>query len=166
VAAGRILPAVQDAPASIVVFQLDRQRYALELEAVDRVVRVVAVTPLPSAPLVVRGVIQYGGGVVPVVDLRTRFRLELREPKLSDHLVLAHTARRRLALPVDAVTGVEIVQPGEWLQADAVLPNADHLAGVVQRDDGLILIQDLDAFLSLDEAAALDGALADGGGAR
>jgi purine-binding chemotaxis protein CheW len=42
----------------------------------------------------------------------------------------------------------------------AVLPRTDYVAGVVKRPDGLILIHDLDSFLSLDEEQTLDAALA------
>ena len=41
----------------LVVFTLDEQRYALHLDAVERVVRAVEVTPLPKAPEIVLEVI-------------------------------------------------------------------------------------------------------------
>ena len=59
----------------IVLFTLDEQRYALALPSVDRVVRVVDVTPLPKAPAIVLGVVNIHGDIVPVYDLRKRFRL-------------------------------------------------------------------------------------------
>jgi len=47
------------------VFALDGQRYALALHQVQRVIRVVAITPLPQAPAIVLGVIDLGGVVIP-----------------------------------------------------------------------------------------------------
>lgn len=41
----------------LVVFTLDEQRYALHLAAVERIVRVVEVTPLPKSPEIVLGVV-------------------------------------------------------------------------------------------------------------
>jgi purine-binding chemotaxis protein CheW len=67
---------------ALVVFALDDQRYALALTCVQRSIRVVAVTPLPGAPAIVMGVIDLGGVVIPVIDIRGRgegptFSLEL-----------------------------------------------------------------------------------------
>jgi purine-binding chemotaxis protein CheW len=63
----------------LVVFALDEQRYALRLTAVERIVRAVEVTPLPKAPQIVLGVIDAQGRIIPVVDVRQRFRLTERE---------------------------------------------------------------------------------------
>jgi purine-binding chemotaxis protein CheW len=49
------------------------------------------------------------------------------------------------------------------VSAESALPFAEDLRGVVKSEDGLVLIYDLDRFLSLDEARALDGALSGGG---
>jgi purine-binding chemotaxis protein CheW len=43
---------------------------------------------------------------------------------------------------------------------DAVVPGTEYVEGVVKRPDGLILIHDLNAFLSLDEEHSLETALA------
>jgi purine-binding chemotaxis protein CheW len=95
------------APAhQLVVFTMDEQRYALQLAAVERVVRMVEVTLLPQAPQIVLGVINAQGRIIPVVDIRRRFRLPARDIRLSDHLLIARTARRTVALALDAVTGI------------------------------------------------------------
>ena len=62
----------------IVVFTLDEQRYALHLLAVERVVRAVEVTALPEAPEIVLGVVNVKGRIVPVINVRRRFRLPER----------------------------------------------------------------------------------------
>jgi len=148
-------------PAStpIVVLRLDEQRYGLELRHVERVLPVLAFTPLPSAPAIVLGVVDVAGAVVPVIDLRRRFRLPERELELADCLVLATTSRRRLALVVDGVEGVELSDRSLWLDPALVLPNAAHVAGILRTVDGLTLIHDLDTFLELEEERALDAAL-------
>ena len=144
----------------MVTFELDGQKYALHLSAVQFVVRAVEITPLPKAPESVAGIINFQGQVVPVFNLRRRFRLPERELQLDAHIILARTARRLVALVVDAVGGVVECAAGETVPADAVVPGTEYVAGVVKRPDGLILIHDLDRFLSVDEAAQLEEALA------
>jgi purine-binding chemotaxis protein CheW len=57
----------------LVVFSLDEQRYSLALDRVRRTMRVVAITPLPKAPPIVLGIVDLGGVVIPVINIRQRF---------------------------------------------------------------------------------------------
>lgn len=142
----------------LVVFTLDEQRYALHLSAVHRTVRMVAITPLPSAPEVVIGVINVKGQVIPVLDLRLRFRLPPRPPQLSDHLLIASTGRRTVALVADEVGGVVQQNEAGIVPPEEIVPGLEYVTGVTRLDDGLLFIHDLDGFLSLDEERALDAA--------
>jgi purine-binding chemotaxis protein CheW len=135
----------------IVVFYLDGQQYALHLSAVARVVRVVEVTPLPKAPEIVLGVVNLQGRIIPVFNIRRRFRLPERELSLSDQLIVAHTSARTVGLVVDAVRGV--VGPAG---VEHILPNLEYIEGAAKLEDGIVLIHNLDQFLSLEEGQALD----------
>lgn len=139
----------------LVVWMLDAQRYALPLNAVERVVRAVALTPLPDAPEMICGVIDFHGRLIPVVNMRSRLRLPPREVALTDLLVLAHGVSRSVAFYIDAVVGT-IEQP-----EDAVaFGGGGCIAGVVRLAEDIILIHDLDRLLSLNDERALDLALA------
>jgi len=78
--------------SQIVVFHLDDQRYGLYLTAIECVVRIVEVTPLPKAPAIVSAVINIQGKIVPVLDIRQRFRLPARPINLSDQMIIARTS--------------------------------------------------------------------------
>lgn len=143
----------------LVVFTLNDRRYGLPLSAVDRIVRVVDITFLPKAPDIVLGVVNVQGRVMPVIDVRRRFRLPEREVALTDQMVLARATRRPVALVVDSVTGVLEYSEQKAVGAQDVLPDLQYVEGVVKLDDGLILIHDLDTFLSLEEEAGLERAL-------
>lgn len=142
-----------------VVFTLDEQRYALYLSAVERIVCVVEVTPLPKVPEIVLGVVNVQGRIIPVVNIRKRFRLSERDMNLSDQLIIAHTSRRAVALLVDAVGGVVECSEQEVVGTAKILPGLDYVEGVVKLKDGMILIHDLDKFLSLEEEEVLDDAM-------
>lgn len=146
-------------PDSLMVFMLDDQRYALPLHAVDRVVRMVAITPLPKAPDIVLGIINIQGRIIPVINMRRRFSLPDREVVLTDQLIVAHTARRPVALVADVVLDIIAYTAQSLIAAENILPKVEYVAGVVKLTGGLILIHDLDKFLSLDEESYLDQAL-------
>lgn len=152
--------------ASLVVFELDGDRYALDAAVVDRATRAARPTALPGAPPVVLGIVDVHGDVVPVLDVRQRFGKPRRPIAADDVLVLARTERRPVALLVDAVDGVESVPRAAIEVAREVLPGTDLVAGVATLGDGLVLVHDLERFLSLDEQAELDRALNELGGRR
>lgn len=148
----------------LVVFALDEQRFALELAVVERVVRMVAIEPLPRAPAIILGVFSLHGEIVPVVNVRQRFRLPPRAPQTGDHLLVARTPRRRVALPVDAVDEVRDVAAEAIIDPATVAPGLQLVRGIARLDAaGLVFIHDLDSFLSLDEEAALASALQEPG---
>jgi len=143
----------------LVVFTLDEQRYALRLATVERIVRAVEITQLPRAPEIVLGVVNMQGRVVSVVNIRKRFRLPERTLEPSDRLIFAQTSRRTVALVADAVSGVVECSKNQVTGAAAVLSGLQYVAGVAKLEDGLVLIHDLDKFLSLEEEEALDEVL-------
>ncbi|SFW30462.1 chemotaxis protein CheW [Nitrosovibrio sp. Nv17] len=141
------------------VFLLDDRRHALHLSVVDRVVHMVYVTPLPGAPDIVLGVVDMRGRLMPVVDVRKRFGLPGRRPAPADQLIVARMKQEPVALAVNDTLGIVECADQERIPVSGILPGVPYCNGVIRTRDGLILIHDLDAFLSLTEAAALDRAL-------
>ena len=142
-----------------VVFTLDDQRYTLPLASVERVFPAAYITPLPQAPAIIMGVINVQGHVIPVINLRKRFRLTERELELSDQFIVGTTPRRTVALVVDTVLGVADFPTHEITPSTHIVPGLSPIAGVIKTMEDVLLIHDLDACLSLDEEQALDEAL-------
>lgn len=145
--------------ASVVVFMLSDLRFALSLAAVEQVVSMVEIMPLPEAPRGVRGVINLKGKIVPVFDLRQRLGLAPREVRLDDQLIIAHTHWRMVALIVDTVIGVVPQNEGQLTLAAEILPDLECVAGVMKLDGDLVLLHNLERFLSIEDHAALQLAL-------
>ena len=143
----------------LVLLTVDGQTYALPLAAVDRIVRMVEVTRLPEAPDVVEGVINIQGEVVPVVSIRRRLGLAHRAVVVSDSLVVARAHARRLAIIAEAVLGVVERSADDVVSTSDIAQGIQHIEGVLKTGDGLVLIQDLDRFFSLQEERSLDLAL-------
>ena len=125
---------------SFVVFRLGRTRYALPLDQVELVLRMVAATSVPDSPRWVVGAIDLHGRVLPVADLRERLGHPPKDAHVDDRLLIVSHDERTFALVVDEVTEVLDV-PG-----DAVAPPPDpictsrYLSSVVRREEGLILV--------------------------
>ncbi len=150
---------IQSTADQILVFTLDELSYALLLPTVLRVIHAVEVRRLPKAPEIISGIINIQGQIIPVADIRKRFGLAEREIELDDRMIIADTAKRKVALFVDAVTGIKDLATRQFVNSKEALPFAEYIRGVAKVDDELILIYDLEQFLSLDEEKELEHAL-------
>ena len=110
---------------------------------------------MPEAPPSILGVIKVKKLVIPVVNTRRRFGLPERDIELSDVMVVARVSHGHVALLVDEVT--ELFECGEdaIVPADKILHGMNTIEGVVKTEKGLVIIEDLERFLSGEEAAAV-----------
>jgi purine-binding chemotaxis protein CheW len=151
---------VQEAQsAEVLVFMIGEVRCAIPLGDVREVVRAVALTPLPTAPSIVEGVIDVRGRLVPVLDLRGRLGLPAEPNRADQKLVIADAGDRRVAVRVDSVDWVTHLDERDVAEPDHVVRGIGYLAGVGRLPDGLVLVHDLATFLEQGEAEALAAAL-------
>ena len=147
-------------PTHLLIFALDGQRYALPVAAVARVVRAAALTPLPKAPEIVLGILDLQGEIIPVINLRKRFRLPERPICCDDQFLVARTSRFPVALAVDSTHEVVQLDPQAVVEPAGIVPGTDYLCGVTRSADGLVLIHDLGTLLFPDEEQQIAKALA------
>jgi purine-binding chemotaxis protein CheW len=148
----------------LVAFILGEQRYALPLTTVQRVVRIVEITPLPKAPEVVLGVIDFQGKIIPVMSMRKRFGLPEPEPSLSDQFIVAETATRRVALVVNSVIGVLERTAEEVTGAEEIVPGTQYVEGITRLEGGILFIHNLERFLSGTEGQQVEDLLTQAAG--
>jgi purine-binding chemotaxis protein CheW len=143
----------------VVIFTLDDQLYALPINNVLRVIHALRITALPKAPDVVSGIINVKGQIIPVVDMRKRFRLVVRDVIPDDNFILANTGKRDVALWIDRVKEVKEIAAGGYSDTRASLPYVEFVKGVAKIENEFILIYDLEQCLSLSEEVELEHAL-------
>lgn len=137
-------------------------RCALLLDDVVEVLPAALLSPLPGAPRLVDGVLEVRGTVIPVIDLGRRLGHPPAPLSIHQRFVVVRANGRRLALRVDAAE-LESV-PAEAIREPA--PEAVGALGFVVLDDGIIAIRDVEQFLSAEEDAELERALAEVRGSR
>ncbi len=142
-----------------VAFNLGNQRFALPLRAVERAVRAVEIQPLPGAPHTVLGAINVGGSVVPVYCASGWFGPQQREIHPDQQLLLVRCASRTVAMVIDQAVGVIEFSADEIAPSNTIVQGLERFQGVASVADGMVLIHDLERFLSATEAAQLAQAL-------
>jgi purine-binding chemotaxis protein CheW len=140
----------------IVVFAIGARTIGVPASTVREMLRAVAVTGLPGAPVGVEGVIDVRGTLIPVVDLSQRLGLVTRPIRASDQLLICDVAAGPLAVRVDRLIELramttESVPPGA--EADTIVQ------GLMRTTDGVIVICELSAFLAEVDIEALATAI-------
>lgn len=146
----------------IVIFTVDEQRYGIPLAMVERVVRMVEITPLPMGPEFIRGVINVQGKILPVLDLRRRFNLAERPVENSDQLLIIRCGKKNFALMTETACEVRECPRKMLTAATEILPDLPFLTGVVKLPDGLILLSDPEVLLSSGETEIIEEIMAKG----
>jgi purine-binding chemotaxis protein CheW len=140
----------------VVTFRVGRQEFAFDILQVERILRYSVPSPLPKAPQFLEGVMPYGDGAIPVIDLRKRFDLDA--PIMEEtRLMVLELEIQRVAVLVDQVNEVlrvdstTIAAPGRVVSGLA----AEYIAGIISRPGRTIIILNARKLLSSTERLAL-----------
>lgn len=144
---------------SFLIIDVGHVTLGLVSSAVREVLRAVYISPVPSGHALLEGVINVRGEVVPVLDIRERLRLPASPVSVDQFLVLTESASRRVALRVDQVRDI-ITLSQEAIAAPEPELEADAVAGIARTADGVMVVYDLDAFLTVEQGRRLDAVLA------
>ncbi|MBA2686913.1 MAG: chemotaxis protein CheW [Gemmatimonadaceae bacterium] len=153
----RMLP--PQSTISLLLAQIDGSAIGFPSSAVHGIHRAVAIAPLPAAPDVIEGAINLHGRIVPVVDLRRLFVLSGAVVSPDQFLIILGIADRLIAVRVDDVLDVTEVSRESFESPSKISPALKRLAGVAATEAGVIVVYDVDAFLTQAEMDALDVAL-------
>jgi purine-binding chemotaxis protein CheW len=92
--------------AQFLTFRLGTEEYAVDILGVQEIKGYSAITPIPNAPVQIKGVINLRGTVVPVVGLRERFGMPTVDYDKFTVIVMMTVATKVIGIVVDAVTDV------------------------------------------------------------
>ncbi|GFE58552.1 chemotaxis protein CheW [Geobacter sp. AOG1] len=135
----------------LVTFSLGREEYGVDISSVQEIIRATDITPVPGAPVHVRGVINLRGKIIPVVDLRSRFRMAAGETTDAQRIIVIELKGKRLGMLVDAVSQVIKISSAiiEEIPEEAITLDQNYIKGVGKLEGRLIIILDLNRALLL-----------------
>lgn len=142
----------------LLVFQIESERLALNLEYIQRIERAVEIKKIPDLPPLIKGIIDYHGTIVPVYDLRKKLGYTSKETLASWRFLVVKTMNRLLVVVADQVEGV-ITNPSGTITPGSQLENNIIQPDFLRQDDGLILIYDVDRFLTQTDEEILEKSL-------
>src|ERR1700691_5257991 len=147
-------------------FRIGRETFGVPISLVREIVRVPEITSVPNAPEYIEGVINLRGRIIPVVDLRKRFRENVAAPTKKTRIVVVEVEGRLIGLLVNSASEVLRILPSEIEAPQDVFQEGElnYITGVGKLRGRLVILLDLNKILQrgelrrLDETAELAGA--------
>jgi purine-binding chemotaxis protein CheW len=145
-------------------FNLGEELFALDISKVREVIEFLTVTKVPQMPEYMRGVINLRGGVVPVIDLKQRFGMEMTAKTVNTCVII--TEVRVDGEPIILGAMADSVDEVFDLYANQIEPapkigthlNTDFLKGMGKKDEEFILILDIDKVFAAHELSMVQKA--------
>jgi purine-binding chemotaxis protein CheW len=136
-----------------VTFRLGQETYGINVMQVQEVLRMTEIAPVPGAPEYVLGIINLRGNVVTVMDTRSRFGLPPQETDDATRIVIIEAEDQVVGILVDSVAEVVYLRQSDIDPAPNVgnEGSSRYIQGVANRDEGLLILVDLDKLLTDDE---------------
>ncbi|MGD2061969.1 MAG: chemotaxis protein CheW [Nitrospirota bacterium] len=149
----------QGASRQYLTFNLGEERYGLEILKVQEIIGRTEFTPLPNMPDHVRGVINLRGTVVPVVDLRSRFRMKPRVYDKLTAIIVVNVRSKTMGIVVDTVADVMGI-PEESIQDTPSFSTSqkiasDYIAHIGKVGNTMIILLDIDKVLDITDLTAM-----------
>jgi purine-binding chemotaxis protein CheW len=145
--------AVREATREVLVFILGSEEYGVDILKVQEIRSYDKVTPIPAAPAYLKGVINLRGIIVPVIDLRVKFALADAKYDAFTVVIILRIGGRVVGIVVDGVSDVVRLAASEIKAPPSLggLVDASFLAGLATQNDRMVLLIDIEKFLSSGE---------------
>ncbi|PID58631.1 hypothetical protein CSB45_03550 [candidate division KSB3 bacterium] len=129
------------------IFELSGRLLALSIFNVQEILEDASMTPVPTTPNFLHGVINLRGDIVPIVDIREILGFQLRERTLDNRIMILNAGKTRFGILVDAISEVGRIEKRVIEQDASMLDIADgkFISNIVQYNDGLLVLLDVDA---------------------
>jgi len=142
-------------------FRLEDELFALDIGKVREVLDFTSITKVPQTPDYMRGVINLRGSVVPVVDLRLKFGMEMAQKTVNTCVIIVEVELLGEKVVMGAMA--DAVQEVLDLEPDQIEPpprigtkmNTDFIRGMGKHNDQFIIILDIDKIFSVDDLTVL-----------
>jgi purine-binding chemotaxis protein CheW len=153
---------MNDGVLEALAFKLGNEEYGIKILKVQEIRGYESVTRIASAPEHVKGVVNLRGTIVPIVDMRIKFKLG--EPTYNQFtvVIILNIQDRVVGMVVDSVSDVIS------LTADQIKPapdmggalNTDYLVGLGTVDERMIILVDIDRMMSSEEMGVIESVAA------
>jgi purine-binding chemotaxis protein CheW len=133
-----------------IIFKLGKLKFAIPLLQIKEVTALTPPTPIPFTPKYFRGIINLRGQVLSIIDLRSRFNFEATDKNQETAIIIVDLPEISLGIVVDGVDSVNNILSDQIQSPPSTDKswNRDFVKGVIQQEDGLILLLEIEKLLN------------------
>ncbi len=150
--------AIDPAAREFLAFKLGSEEYGIDILKVQEIRGYEAVTRIANSPDFLKGVVNLRGIIVPIVDMRIKFRLG--EPSYDQFtvVIILNIGGRVVGMVVDSVSDVTTLAPSQIRPAPELGTafNTDYLIGLGTLDERMLILVDIDRLMSSSEMGLID----------
>ena len=151
-------PAKEDSQRDkYLTFLVDTEEYGIAIRYVTEIIGLQKITDIPDLPPVIKGVINLRGRIIPVMDMRSRFRLPAREYDSRTCVVVVNIEARTIGLIVDRVSEVQVI-PAEQVEPPprTTKGGCRYIQGVGKVGDQVKILLEVTTLLDEEELQELE----------
>ncbi|MDD4050908.1 MAG: chemotaxis protein CheW [candidate division Zixibacteria bacterium] len=162
-ATGKESEAGRNLAGKYLTFRLDQEEYGLEILKVREIIGLMGITKVPRTPHFIRGVINLRGKVIPVLDLRSKFEMEVIADTEETCIIVVDVENADgsilMGILVDAVSEVLDIQAGEIEEAPTFGSDVDtrFILGIGKVKNSVKILLDIDRVLTGVDVAGVAG---------
>jgi purine-binding chemotaxis protein CheW len=156
--------AKEAAVREFLAFKLGEEEYGIDILKVQEIRGYEAVTRIANAPEFIKGVINLRGIIIPVVDMRIRFKLGAPVYDQFTVVIILNIGGRIMGMVVDSVSDVTTLLPEQVKPAPEMGTafNSDYIVGLGTLDERMLILLDIDKLMTSAEMGLMEKV---GGGA-
>jgi purine-binding chemotaxis protein CheW len=158
---GERINAITDREGKYLTFSVAEEEYGIGILKIKEIIGMMPITSVPQTPVFVKGVINLRGKVIPVVDLRLRFKMDVVDYTDRTCIIVVEIGGRGMdiiiGIVVDSVSEVLNIKNEdiEDTPAFGTALNTEYILGMAKIEGGVKILLDIDAALGADELAVL-----------
>lgn len=139
--------------SEFLTFALGSEEYGVDILTVKEIRGYDAVTRLPDAPDYIKGVINLRGIIVPVIDMRVKFRLERADYTALTVMIVLNVADRVVGMVVDSVSDVVRLSAEQVRAVPEIGATIDRqfLTGIGTLDERMLILLDIERLMTSTE---------------
>ncbi|MFA6940872.1 MAG: chemotaxis protein CheW [Clostridiaceae bacterium] len=139
------------------IFTIDKEDYGIEIKNVLEIVGIQPITAVPQLPEYIKGMINLRGKIIPVMDVRLRFKK--KEIKYDDRtcIIIVQLDEIYVGLIVDRVSEVMNISDDEFTEVPEIGSNSNnrYISSIGNTKSGVKIILDCNKIISDDEIDAI-----------
>lgn len=137
----------------LVSFKLGSEEFGVDILDVQEINRMNEITKVPQAPEYVEGVVNLRGKVIPIVDLRKRLDMDVRDYDKDTRIVVVNIEKNTIGMIVDSVSEVLRIPKSAVEPAPSIISglDTDYVKGVAKLDDRLLLFLNLNKIMTVND---------------